>query len=205
MKGRVALLSARAGLGIALALCAPGAGASTPTMFQSNGPPYADVVPSYPPGSRTLGLVLNPGGVANTSGTICATGNGDNVCGLYFEIAVDGDLTIASESSFTPLVSGQISKKVIGNKTLRVAIVTTGSPLSPAAAPLGNLAVTSGPVGGAVTLRKLQTVDASLDLMTGSPRALAFVPEPGAVLQLGAGIAALAGLARRRSRRGGVR
>ena len=205
MKRWVALLSARAVLAIALALCASGARASTPTMFQSDGAPYVDRVPSYPAGSRTLGLVLNPGGVANTSGTICSTGNGDNVCGLYFEIAVDGDLTIASESSFTPLVSGQMSKKVIDNKTLRVAIVTTGSPLSPSAAPLGTLAITSGPVGGAVTLRKLQTVDASLDLMTGAPRALAFVPEPGACLQLGAGVAALAALAHRRARRGGAR
>jgi hypothetical protein len=205
MTRRIALLTARAALGVALALPAAGAHASTPTMFQSNGAPFVDVVPSYPPGSRLLGLVLNPGGVNNTSGTICSNGNGDNVCGLYFEIAVDGDLTIASESSFTPLVSGQVSKKVIGNKTLRVAIVTTGSPLSSGAAPLGNLAITSGPIGGAVTLRKLQTVDASLDLMTGSPRALAFVPEPGACLQLGAGIGALAALARRRARRGGVR
>ena len=204
MKGRVALLSARALLAITLALCASGARASTPTMFQNDAQPYVDRVPSYPPGSRTLGLVLNPGGVANTSGTICQSGNGDNVCGLYFEITVDGDLTIASESSFTPLVSGQISKKVIGGKTLRVAIVTTGSPLQPGAAALGNLAVTSGPVGGRVTLQKLQTVDASLDLMTGSPRALAFIPEPGACLQLAAGVLALAGLARRRAR-GGVR
>ncbi|HEX5068441.1 MAG TPA: hypothetical protein VFY49_20130 [Myxococcota bacterium] len=54
-------------------------------------------------------------------------------------------------------------------------------------------------------LSKLQTVDASLDLMDGGPRPLAFLPEPGSSSQLAAGALALAWLARRHARRGGVR
>lgn len=188
-------------------LAASGAQASIPTLYHPKvglADPGA-LVPAYPPASRTLNLVLNPGSINNSSGTICDSGNGDNVCGLYVEIDVGGDLTIASANSFTPSISGQLSANVVGNKKLRVAIVTTASPLAPAPIQLGTLQVLSGANGGAVLLTKVQTVDASLDLMSGAPHALAFLPEPGAVSQLAAGAAALALLARRHARRGGVR
>ena len=76
----------------------------------------------------------------------------------------------------------------------------------------GNVAPTAGlecqPAGGGsevcqwalqfVTTGNLVISDVGWN---GPPRALAFVPVPGASLQLGAGVAALAGLARRRARR----
>ena len=201
---RVALPAAAAAL-----LFASSAQASVPTLFHTDsGPPFVDpgsFVPPYPPGgTRTLNLVLNPGGVANTSGTICDTGNGDNVCGVFVEIKVDGDLTV-SDTGYTSLVSGQMSKHAPDPKTLRVALVTTSSPLPPGPILLGTLTVTSGPAGGTVRLSTLHTVDASLDLMSGAPRTLAYLPEPGFGLGIGAGAAALGLLGRRRSTRGGVR
>jgi len=93
----------------------------------------------------------------------------------------------------------------VGNKKLRIAIVTTASPLSPVPVLLGTLQVQSGTNGGAVLLSRLQTVDASLDLMNGAPRPLAFLPEPGFGSGLVASALALALLARRHARRGGVR
>jgi hypothetical protein len=190
-------------------LVASGAQASIPTLYHplvGNSDPLG-VVATYQPGPRTLNLVLHPGGIANTSGTVCDNGNGDNVCGLYVEIEVGGDLTIASASSFTlsPTLSAQMSANVVNNKTLRLALVTTSSPLAPGPLPLGTLQIASGPGGGAVHVHKLQTVDASLDLMKGGPRPLAFIPEPAFSLQVAAGAAALAWLARSRARRGGVR
>jgi hypothetical protein len=88
---------------------------------------------------------------------------------------------------------------------LKIALVTTASPRPSGPSVLGTVSISSGPAGGAVQLRKLQTVDASLDLMDGGPRPLAFVPEPGFGSGLAAGAIALAWLARRRARRGGVR
>jgi hypothetical protein len=66
-------------------LAASGAQASIPTLyhplFGTNDP--GAIVPTYPePAARTLNLVLNPGPIGNSSGTVCES-NGDNVCGLY--------------------------------------------------------------------------------------------------------------------------
>ncbi|HVH19801.1 MAG TPA: hypothetical protein VNF72_15995 [Myxococcota bacterium] len=188
-------------------LVAAGAQASIPTLYhpQTGLVDPGAVVPSYPAAARTLNLVLHPGAIPNTSGTVCDSGNGDNACGLYVEIDVGGDLTIAGPSSFTSFISGQMSSNVVGNKKLRIAIVTTASPLSPVPVLLGTLQVQSGTNGGAVLLSRLQTVDASLDLMNGAPRPLAFLPEPGFGSGLVASALALALLARRHARRGGVR
>jgi len=178
-----------------------------PTLFHTDqGPPYVDhgTVTYIQPAARTLNLVLNPGTVANTSGTICGTGNGDNVCGLMLDISVDGDLTL-SETGYTSLISGQLSKHALTSQRLCVAIVTTGSPLPPGPTLLGTLSVGSGPHGGAVKVSALQTVDANLDLKTAAPRALAFIPEPEFGAGLAAGLLALALLERRRARQGGVR
>jgi len=200
---------ARALLFAALAV-AP-AQASQPTLFHSpsdNGvDPGALVPPLQPNGTRTLYLYLRPGGVAtDNDGQLCnggaggLGGNGDETCGVHFEIRVDGDLSILS---FTPQV-GQVSSRIEpGSRTLRTALVTTAPPLSAGTTRLGTLTIQAGPVGGTAQLSKLDTVDADLDLQTGAPRTIAFVPEPAFALQLAAGICALSLLSRHRSPRRG--
>lgn len=188
-------------------LAVPAAQASVPTLYHPMVglvDPGIDV-PTYAAADRTLDLVLAPGTVANSTGTVCQNGNGDEVCGFYVEIEVDGDLAV-DDSSFVmaSLAGAQVSDHGDG-RTVRIAIVTTATPLTATPTLIGTLNVQSGTSGGTVRLTKLQTVDASLDLMPGTPRDLAILPEPGVGSQLGAGALALAWLARRRARRGGVR
>lgn len=207
MRRSMARIGARAALAAWLGLLCAASAQADPTLFASIPliTPGA-VVPLGLNGETTLTLVLDPGGVENSTGTLCETGNGDNVCGLFVEFKVvgDGDLTL-SAAGFTSLVPGQLSKHAPNAQTLRVAIVTTGQPLSHLKLPLGTLAVTSGPRGGTLEVSALQTVDASLDLRTGAvPRAIA-VPEPGFALGLASGVTALGLLSRRRAQRGGVR
>src|SRR5262245_18887826 len=88
---------------------------------------------------------------------------------------------------------------------LRIALVATSSPLPTGPTRLASVAVSSGPRGGTIEVRKLQTVDANLELKPGDLRRLAAIPEPGFGSGLAACAAALAMLACRHARRGGVR
>lgn len=200
-------------LGAALALSP--AHATQPTLYFSPGDTGQDPLtppPLAPNGTRTLYLYLKPGPVTSAGGCNASTcggsGVGDETCGVNFEVRVNGDLELTTFTS--PF--GQVSSKLDdtdGNtieEIARVAIVTTNPPICAVqSTKVGTLTLTSGPAGGTVSLTKLQTADADLELKNGAPRDLAFVPEPGASLQLAAGATALAGLALRRARRGGAR
>jgi hypothetical protein len=204
-------------LGALLALAQAPAHASQPALFHSPGDTGQDpgtlVPPLQPGGSHTLYLYLHPGSVASSGGCNASTcggsGTGDETCGLNFEVLVDGDLELTGFSSSFGQLSSMLDD-VDDNgvdETLRVAIVTTNPPIcAQQATRLGTLTLTSGTAGGTVELKKLETADADLELKSGvAPRDLAFIPEPGAWQQLAAGAVALAALARRRARRGGVR
>lgn len=200
---------------LAAALAAGPASASIPTLFHSPSDtgqdPGALVPPLAPNGTRTLYLYLNPGNVVSAGGcnpgTCGGGGLGDETCGLNFEIRADGDLDLTSFTSSFGQISSMLADENGDNRkdVLRVALVTTNPPMCAVSTRIGTLTLASGPVGGNVSLSKLQTVDASLDLQNGAPRNIGFVPEPGALLQLGVGATALAWLARMRARRGGMR
>jgi hypothetical protein len=207
--------TAHAGSWVALALLCGGlvsgsAQASTPRLFHSPGDTGNDpgtlVPPLGPNATRVLNLWLDPGNVFSPCGpsTCGSTANGDVTCGVHFEIEVGEDLTILPLPNSLTLESqfDQTSARIDGKK-LRVAIVTTADPICAAPTRLGSLAILSGPVGGTVTLSKLETVDASLDLQTGGARDIAFIPEPSLALQLAAGVSALTLLSRQRSKRSG--
>ena len=200
---RIALACASAWLSGVLVV-AP-ALASTPTLYHStNGvDPNPQIPVLAPNGIHTLSLYLMPGGVDTMNGgAICNDGagglggDGDETCGVHFEILVDGDLEILS---FAPSVGQASSMIAPDGKKLTAALVTTSAPLSQNATLLGTLSLDSGPVGGAAEVAMLETVDANLDLQTGSPRDIVYVPEPRLLLLLAGGLCALVPLARRRS------
>ena len=193
-------------------MLAPAAGAvePAPTLFHiEGGGPYNNPPPSTPtylPGNRTLNLVLSPGGVESPLTGLCQNALGDGVCGVYVEIEAIGDVTFPS-NGFTQYAPGQTSSTVSPDgKWLRVAMVTTANPLDDDPSLLGTLAIQGGNGGGSVKFRKVQIVDASLDLRGGdSEGTIALIPEPGFGSGLAAGVLGLAWLARHRARRGGVR
>jgi hypothetical protein len=212
MTRSIATLTPSAALACLALVYASAAGAQEPppTLAHAAGSgPYPESPPpptTYLPGDHTLNLVLYPGGADSPGTGLCQNALGDRVCGVFVEIEALGDVTFPS-NGFTDHTSAQTSSKVSPDgKWLRLAMVTTASPLDDDASRLGTLAFHGGNGGGSVKFRKVQIVDASLDLRGGNEEGtIAVIPEPGFGSGLAAGALALAQLARLRARRGGVR
>jgi len=198
----VALLGGAASIAIAV-----------PTLYHGPGGVSADpsTVPFVPIGStETIHLFFNPGTnpSSNSPFDYCnggaggTGGDGDETCGVHFKIKVTGDLLI---SNFQPSWGLSESHINASNTELSASLVTTNPvlPLGPTEIATFDLDV-SGSQGGIGTVTMLQSVDADLDLLTGTTRDVFFVPEPAVALQLGCSALTLAALKRlrRRSSRG---
>jgi len=184
------------------------AATAAPKLYHSPGD--TGIAPADTPslplgGTPVLYLYLDPGSVPTSNGgTPCnggiggMGGNGDETCGVNFEVRVSGDLSIMN---FNPDSIGMEEFTLTGD-TLKVAIVTTNPHLSAVPTRVGTMQIdTSGPQGGTGNLVMLQTVDADLELKTGAPDELFTVPEPGFLSLLLPGAGLLAFLARARIRR----
>jgi hypothetical protein len=195
--------AALAGASGALLLALPGT-AAPPSLYHSPGDTGVDpgaLVPALPnTGPRTVFLYLNPGPTATSNGgEVCDVGpgelggDGDETCGEQFRLVVTGGLSIVS---FTPAPGVGGIRSMSTGTAFSAAIVTPVDPIAVGPQRIGTLAISGA--NGSAQLELLETVDASLDLQTGAPRQLFFVPEPDGRLLVLAGVAGLAGLARLR-------
>ena len=191
----------------ALLAMAPGAAVADPTIFFDDtglgNPPSDPPVLSVQGGVQPVELYLDPGSlVTSNGGDLCQSGtglggDGDETCGAHFEVSVSGDLSIVDFTDHAGTLEANIAPT---GQRLSVALVTTLDPLPAGPTLIGTIQVdTSGSFGGTGRLEMLQTVDADLELQTGVPRILFFVPEPDLAIGLIAGALLLALLARRRA------
>ena len=145
-------------------------------------------------GVRPVYLYIDGGALASPAGTACDTGSGDELCGFTLALTGQAGLTLIG---FTPDASANLLYD-LNALEFRVNGLDTTSP-APGPKRIGELSV-DATAGGSLQMTNAEVVDAGLSAeQLGSVEIVAF-PEPGKVLQLGVGIALLAGFARRRSK-----
>jgi hypothetical protein len=179
--------------------------ATPPVLYHSPGDTGAnpgEIVPALPnTGPRTVYLYLNPGSTPTSNGEVVCdggegvvAGDGDEACGVHFQIQVTGGLSIAN---FVPEHGG--TRFTNTGTVLTAALVTPGDPIPTGPTRIGTLQLVGA--DGSGQLDMVETVDASLDLGAGTARELFFVPEPRVDLLAVVGVAGLAALSRLRRRR----
>lgn len=184
-------------IGLWAAIVVAGAASSDPAVYYTDdvlGDDPGAVTQTFPIGSsETLPLWLNAGatptsnhgGMANyicnrdpTGVPPIPGGNGDETCGFHVKVNASGDLSMTSFSANTSL--GEFRHLIKpGGKILEIVVSSIANPLAIGPNLIGTLDVsTAGPIGGAISVVRLETVDADLELKHGVLRDLAYVPEP---------------------------
>jgi len=187
------------------ALAVPAVG--EPVVYPSpDGTPPASL-PIEVPAEDGQSLVLyldyanSPDVGASVSGGMCVDADGDETCGfdVMLEMQTDG----ATFGSFTPAAGTAV---IVGHidpatrTTLRVNGIDLGG--MPIPAPIGTLVLdAAGAHQLQISVTGRHRVGAAGQLDAIQEQVIVQLPEPGWLLQLGSGLLALAGLARRRPRR----
>ena len=145
-------------------------------------------------GIRPVYLYIDGGAAASPAGTACDTGSGDELCGFTLALTGQAGLTLIG---FTPDASANLLYDV-STLEFRVNGLDTASP-TPGPKRIGELSV-DATAGGSPEVTSGEVVDAGLSAEQLESGQIVAFPEPGKVLQLGFGIALLAGFARRRAK-----
>jgi hypothetical protein len=173
------------------------AGAAT-VVYHSAGddgtPPFGPAIVAEG-GVRSIYLYIDGGGAASAAGEACHAGAGDEVCGYELRLTGQGGLTLVG---FNPEATADLVVNSGASEIVLNGLDTVGTTPGPKrigellvnAAPAGSLELTSGEAIGADL--------ASEGLVTAT---LVTVPEPGLLASLGAGIALLELMRRRRAGR----
>jgi hypothetical protein len=166
--------------------------ADTPVVYHSPDDSGVDVGTVFLPqaGVENVHLYIDGGLTGSPEGMSCWVGPGQEICGWDLQLEGKGGLTILSYSA----VGDVIAKQTLNLLSLNGGDFAVGS-LGPTK--LAEIEVDTA-AGGALVLTSGQTVGASLGLTDLPPADIVFVPEPGRLLLLAAGVGLLTVLRWRR-------
>lgn len=174
----------------------PTAGWATQVYHSPNddGLPAAGSPQASQGGVEPVYLYIDGGALASPVGTVCDTGSGNEVCGFTLTLSGMAGLTLVG---FAPDAGANLLYDMSALE-FRVNGLDTASP-TPGPKRIGELTV-NAVAGGSLELVSGEVVGASLLAEQLASGEIVEFPEPGGLLQLGAGIALVAGLAGRRAK-----
>jgi len=189
-----AMLRRVAAAALASAWCAaPAAATQVYHSPNDDGAPAAGQPTIAEGGVQPVYLYVDGGATASAPGSVCDTGQGDEVCGYTISLTGADGLTL---SGFVADGAADLMVNQSGN-----SIVINGlDPVSPTAGPkrIGVLSV-NATAGGSLSHDGGEVVGADLGSEVLAAETIAFVPEPAGIAVWAMGISLLGVLGRRRA------
>jgi hypothetical protein len=187
-----------AALWLSMALALQPASAQATQVFHSpadNGAPAAGSPTIAEGGVQSVFLYVDGGALASAGGTVCDTGQGDEVCGFSLTLTGLGGLTL---NSFSPDGAADL----VVNQSTGQIVINGLDPVAPTPGPnrVGELFVNAA-TGGSVEMTGAEVIGADLQSEIVPTSTLVTVPEPSAALGWASGLALLGALRGRRATR----